>query len=59
MAGSGTMLERAGWSLSQWTGRFLGAGLPFVPLLYSPYLSYPIIWDIFHATDQQLDGLIM
>jgi cytochrome c oxidase assembly factor CtaG len=37
----------------------LGAGLTFIPPLYSPYLSAPIAWGISHATDQQLGGLIM
>ena len=37
----------------------LGAGLTFVPPLYAPYLSDPIVWGISHANDQQIGGLIM
>jgi len=37
----------------------LGAGLTFVPPLYAPYLSDPIVWGISHVTDQQLGGLLM
>lgn len=37
----------------------LGAGLTFMPPLYTPYLSAPIVWGISHAVDQQLGGLIM
>lgn len=37
----------------------LGAGLTFMPPLYAPYLSDPIVWGISHVVDQQLGGLIM
>jgi cytochrome c oxidase assembly factor CtaG len=38
----------------------LGAGLTFIPPLYSPYIQQPIrAWGISPATDQQLGGLIM
>ena len=38
----------------------LGAGLTFIPPLYSPYIQQPIrAWSISPATDQQLGGLIM
>jgi putative membrane protein len=37
----------------------LGAGLTFMPPLYAPYLSAPIVWGISHSVDQQLGGLIM
>lgn len=37
----------------------LGAGLTFMPPLYAPYLTAPIVWGISHAVDQQLGGLIM
>lgn len=37
----------------------LGAGLTFMPPLYQPYLTDPIVWGISHAVDQQLGGLIM
>lgn len=37
----------------------LGAGLTFMPPLYAPYLSAPLVWGISHSVDQQLGGLIM
>lgn len=37
----------------------LGAGLTFMPPLYTPYLAAPLVWGISHAVDQQLGGLIM
>lgn len=37
----------------------LGAGLTFMPPLYAPYLTDPIVWGISHVVDQQLGGLIM
>src|SRR5450432_2107514 len=38
----------------------LGAGLTFIPPLYSPYIQQPIrAWGISPVTDQQLGGLIM
>ncbi len=37
----------------------LGAGLTFMPPLYAPYLSAPIVWGLSHTVDQQLGGLIM
>lgn len=37
----------------------LGAGLTFMPPLYTPYIYAPRIWNISPATDQQLGGLLM
>ncbi len=37
----------------------LGAGLTFVPPLYTPYLYAPRVWGLSPAADQQLGGLLM
>lgn len=37
----------------------LGAGLTFVPPLYTPYINAPRLWSLSAEVDQQLGGLIM
>ena len=37
----------------------LGAGLTFVPPLYTRYIYAPRLWGLSPATDQQLAGLLM
>ncbi len=37
----------------------LGAGLTFIPPIYAPYLTAPLVWGISHASDQQAGGLLM